>query len=61
MAGFTWNLVNEFKNEFILEVNEVHADKILTKSYACQDYFWSKSIASSCPELHVMKLPKTPI
>lgn len=49
LASFTWNLVNEFKNEFILEVNEVHSDRILTKSYACQDHFQSKSIASSRP------------
>jgi len=49
LAGFTWNLVNEFKNEFVIEVNEVHTDRILTKSYECQDHFQPKSVALSRP------------
>ncbi len=47
LTGFTWNLVSEFKNKFVIEVNEVHTDRVLTKSYVCQDHFQPKSIASS--------------
>ncbi|MDY6973609.1 MAG: MBL fold metallo-hydrolase [Thermodesulfobacteriota bacterium] len=39
LAGYTWNLVAEYKNDFTLEVNEVHSDRILTKTYVCRDRF----------------------
>jgi ribonuclease Z len=39
LAGYTWNLVDEFQNNFMLEVSEVHPDKILTKTYVCRDHF----------------------
>ena len=49
LAGYTWNLVNEFENEFTLEVNEVHPDIILKKTYACQERFLNKAAAASIP------------
>ncbi|MBW2345823.1 MAG: ribonuclease Z, partial [Deltaproteobacteria bacterium] len=49
LAGYTWNLVNEFTNNFLLEVNEVHPDRILTNTYACQDRFVPKGAPSSRP------------
>lgn len=39
LAGYTWNLVDEFQNDFMLEVSEVHPDEILTKTYVCRDRF----------------------
>lgn len=49
LAGYTWNLVNEFTNNFLLEVNEVHPDRILTKTYVCKDRFVTKNAPSSRP------------
>ena len=47
LAGYTWNLVSEYENDFVLKVNEVHQDKIYTKTYICQDRFQPKKVPSS--------------
>lgn len=47
LAGYTWNLVSEYENDLILKVNEVHPDKIYTKTYICQDRFQPKKAPSS--------------
>jgi ribonuclease Z len=47
LAGYTWNLVNEYENEFMLEMNEVHPDRILKKTYDCRDSFRPKKAAES--------------
>ena len=39
LAGYTWNLVNDYPNDFNLKVSEVHSDKILTRYYPCRDQF----------------------
>ena len=39
IGGYTWNLVNEYENNFILKVTEVHPDRTLTRSYICRDHF----------------------
>jgi len=49
LAGYTWNLVKEYDNNFLLEVNEVHPEKIMTRVYVCKDCFKPKKIASSRP------------
>lgn len=49
LAGYTWNLVSEYENDFVLKVNEVHQDKIYTKTYICQDRFKPKKAPSSRP------------
>lgn len=47
LAGYTWNLVSEYENDFVLKVNEVHQDKIYTKTYICQDRFQPKKTSSA--------------
>jgi ribonuclease Z len=47
LSGYAWNLVGEYENDFTLEVNEVHYDKIFTKIYRCKDHFKPKKPASS--------------
>lgn len=47
LAGYTWNLVSEYENDFVLKVNEVHQDKIYTKTYICRDRFQPKKTSSS--------------
>ncbi len=42
LAGYAWNLVNEYQNNFILKVTEVHPGKTLTRTYVCQDRFRPK-------------------
>jgi ribonuclease Z len=49
LSGYSWNLVNEFKNRFMLVVNEVHPGEIFTKTYICQDRFMSAAPVLSKP------------
>ncbi|MFO7740298.1 MAG: MBL fold metallo-hydrolase [Desulfatiglandaceae bacterium] len=49
LSGYTWNLVNEFENRFMIQVNEVHPEKIFTRNYICRDRFVSKAPALSRP------------
>lgn len=58
LAGYTWNLVDEFQNNFVLDVSEVHPDKILTKTYVCRDRFRAGDHSFSKP--HMGKLLKEP-
>jgi ribonuclease Z len=39
LAGYTWNLVNEYETNFTLRVTEVHQKKTLTRIYVCKDRF----------------------
>ena len=39
LAGYTWNLVDEYLNDFKLVVSEVRPDAVLTKTYACRERF----------------------
>ena len=39
LAGYTWNLVDEYPNSFTIKVTEVHPDKILTRVYKCKERF----------------------
>jgi len=39
LAGYTWNLVEEYETDFSLKVSEVHEDVILTRVYKCRDRF----------------------
>jgi ribonuclease Z len=39
LAGYTWNLVEEYQYQLSLSVTELHADKKLTKRYTCRDRF----------------------
>jgi len=39
LAGYTWNLVDEFENDFTLKVCEVHEEGLLEKAYVCRDRF----------------------
>jgi ribonuclease Z len=39
LAGYSWNLVENYENRFSLRVFEIHPDLILSKSYACADRF----------------------
>lgn len=41
LSGYTWNLVMEYENNFILRVNEIHEDSIHTRSYLCREGFKS--------------------
>lgn len=39
LAGYTWNLVSEYTNDFRLFVTEVHEESLLTREYVCRDSF----------------------
>lgn len=39
LSGYTWNLVSEYENNFIMKVTEVHEDSTITKTYSCRSGF----------------------
>jgi ribonuclease Z len=41
LAGYTWNLVSEYLNNFGLRVTEIQKERTLTKTYFCRDRFRS--------------------
>ena len=41
LAGYTWNLVDEYQNNFSLRITEVHSNKTMTKTLFCHDRFRS--------------------
>jgi ribonuclease Z len=43
LAGYTWNLVDEYQYQLRLRVTEVHGDKMIRKRYRCRDRFCPKS------------------
>ena len=49
LAGYTWNLVDEYTDEFRLQVSEVHPDKVFTKTYLCRDHFRPEELSRSGP------------
>ena len=49
LAGYTWNLVNNFNNHFVLHATEVHTDKMLTNQYRCKDRFIPVEKCVTCP------------
>lgn len=49
LSGYAWNLVAEYEDELVLEVNEVHPDQIRTKVYFCREQFNAQGGARSKP------------
>jgi ribonuclease Z len=43
LAGYTWNLVEEYQYQLRLRVTEVHGDKMIRRRYKCRDRFCPKS------------------
>jgi ribonuclease Z len=39
LAGYTWNLVENFETRFVLHATEVHGRHTITRSYACRQRF----------------------
>jgi ribonuclease Z len=39
LSGYTWNLVDEYPNDFRLKVTEVHEYRMVTMIYNCRDRF----------------------
>ncbi len=53
LAGYSWNLVENYSNHLALHVTEVHGDHLLTKDYICQNRF----IPASKPVKHPFNGP----
>jgi ribonuclease Z len=43
LGAYTWNLVENYTNDFLLSVTEVHPGESRTREYRCQDAFRSKA------------------
>ncbi len=39
LAGYSWNLVENFSNRFELNITEIHQEHLLTNHYLCQNGF----------------------
>lgn len=39
LAGYSWNLVENFDNRFSLYITEVHARQLITRQYQCKNRF----------------------
>jgi ribonuclease Z len=39
LSGYCWNLVHHYSNRFVIEATEVREDRILTRTYPCQNGF----------------------
>ena len=39
LTGYAWNLVNHYQNRFVLKLNEVHSDYLVTQQYCCRNEF----------------------
>lgn len=39
LAGYSWNLVQNYTNRFVLIVSEIHPEHILTRRYPCRSQF----------------------
>jgi ribonuclease Z len=48
-AGYTWNLVKNYENQFALKATEVHPDQTLTQVYYCSDAFSSTQLPEQAP------------
>jgi ribonuclease Z len=49
LSGYAWNLVAEYEDELVLEVNEVHPDQIRTRTYFCRKEFKAQGGIRSSP------------
>ena len=49
LAGYTWNLVSEYPNNFGLRVTEIQKERTLTKTYFCRDRFRSEEPPTVAP------------
>ncbi len=47
IAGYTWNLVENYTNDFVLLVTEVHPDHKITRRYHCQNAFKPETVSDS--------------
>jgi ribonuclease Z len=46
LAGYSWNLVQNYSNHLALHVTEVHSDHLTTRDYICQRGFLSNAKAA---------------
>lgn len=49
LAGYSWNLVENFNNRFSLHITEVHADQLITREYQCKNKFTASGKAIKQP------------
>ncbi len=49
LAGYSWNLVENYTNRFILNVTEVRQNGLFSKRYACSKKFSAEENAVSAP------------
>ncbi|MDI6687359.1 MAG: ribonuclease Z [Desulfobacterales bacterium] len=49
LAGYSWNLVENFNNRFSLHITEVHDNQLITREYRCKNRFTASGKAIKQP------------
>jgi ribonuclease Z len=49
LSGYSWDLVENYDNHFVLQATEVHSTHLLTQNYICQNRFRSSGKAGKLP------------
>ncbi len=49
LAGYSWNLVENFNNRFALHITEVHPEHLITRQHICQHKFLPTKEAAKHP------------
>ncbi len=45
LAGYSWNLVENFNNQFVLYITEVHTEQLIIRQYQCKNRFTASKSA----------------
>ena len=48
LAGYAWNLVENYQYRLTMELTEVHSDLLITKTYRCRDKFLAREKTIEC-------------
>lgn len=48
LAGYAWNLVENYQYRLTLHLTEVHSDHLITKTYRCRDKFLAQEKTAEC-------------
>lgn len=49
IAAYSWNLVENYENDFALHVTEIHENDMTSKSYNCRDAFRGETTEENTP------------
>ncbi len=54
LKGYVWNLVDNYKNNFTIIVNEIHPRKIITAKFLCKEKFKKRIISNKLRKNNIL-------